>query len=987
MIEGAPSSTSEEAEEAVFPVVAMGASAGGLESFISIFQNLPARTGMAFVLIQHMDPAHESLLSDLISRVTEMPVNESKDGEAIQPNRVYVIPPNVDMEIFHGSLMLMPRGEERILHKPIDVFLRSLAKDRGTRAVAIILSGTGSDGSQGLMAVKAEGGVVMAQEPDSAKYADMPRNAIATGHIDLVLPPAELAGELLRISQHPVMSALRTTGEDMPLSGEPDEIFKKVFVLLRNATGVDFLYYKQSTVRRRLARRMALHGINKLGEYLRYLQSNPQEVQALFKDMLINVTSFFRDPDQLEALKERVFPQIFLARDEESRPLRIWVPGCSTGEEAYSIAMCLQEYRAGLSDGSVSIPVQIFATDISEEFIQKARLGLYPEDISLDVSQSRLGKFFVQMEKGYKVNKTIRDMCVFAQHNVIADPPFFNIDLISCRNLLIYMSGTLQRRILPFFNYSLNPGGFLMLGTSESIGPFADLFALVDSANHIYSKKVSARRPHLDLGAGTYASSEEAAEVPGRSTAVTPMSPARAADSMIMARYAVRGVIVDQEMDITEFRGDTSRYLEHAPGQASLNLLAMAKGGLQIELRHLVEQARTSQASAKSEDIIFREEESPQRISIEVIPLLNASHEADYFLVLFEDVAERAPRAKGLRHTLLGKLFASPARGAENETLMRELEQLKQHLQSIAAERDSTVEALRSANEAVMSGNEELQSINEELETAKEELQSTNEELTTVNEELQERNFDLNQAMDDVNNLILSVNLPIIMLRGDLSIRRFTPTAQQLFFLQTADVGRSIEDIKMKFDMADLKGQLKSVLQTLEPHELELQDSSGNWYSMWIRPYRTVDNRIDGLVLTFLDITAMREELTMMRRFYEPIVETVREPLLVLDGGLTVRKANRSFYTTFLATQEETEGRLVFELGNGQWDIPRLRVLLQEILERDTTFDDFEIEHDFPRIGHQRVILNARRVYRENGGEHMILLALEVTHKPETDAD
>lgn len=971
----------KEVKETAFPIVGIGASAGGLEASTELLKNLPSDTGMAFVLVQHLDPKHISILPELLSRATKMPVDSVKDGMKVEPNHVYVMPPNVNMAIFHGVLNLMPRVETRGMHMTIDYFFRSLAEDQDIKAIGVILSGTASDGALGLKTIKAEGGITFVQDPRSAQYDGMPRSAIAAGVVDFILAPGEIAKELTRIGQHPYVTRPKAV-EAVPEA--EDDLLNKVFILLRSATGVDFTYYKQATIKRRIARRLVLNKIEKLEDYVRYLQDNPAEAEALYQDILITVTSFFREPETFEVLKSEVFPKIM--RDKAlGTSIRVWVPGCSTGEEAYSVAISLVEFLEGTQPKPA---VQVFATDINGKAIEKARAAVYPESITADVLPERMQRFFVKVEGGFQVSKLVREMCVFAKHDVTRDPPFSKIDLISFRNVLIYLGSVLQKRVIPALHYALQPWGFLLLGASESVDGYTDLFKQVDKKRKIYSKKPAPsrlpagfpyRRYELELGVGEEIG-KPAEEAPPR------FDVHLEADRIILDKYAPAGVLINDDLEVLQFRGHTGPYLEPAPGKASFNLLNMARQGLALDLRSAIHEARRENAPVTKEKVRIRYNGLHRDVNVEVVPLRSPSGER-YWLVLFRDVTILAFPEAG--EAKLAEEKPGKKEGAEKVEIARlgqELESAKKNLQSTIEERDTTVEELRAANEEIQSSNEELQSINEELETAKEELQSSNEELTTVNDELQNRNAELGQVNDDLNNLLGSVNIPIIILGSDLRIRRFTPAAQKTLNVIPTDVGRPIGDIKLKVEIPDLEQMVLNVIESLIIKEQEVRDKKGRWYSVQIRPYKTAENKIEGAVVVLLDIDQLkhsleqvkesRKEIQEARLYAENIVETARDSLIVLDSDLRIITANRSFYKRFSVSREETENVPIYDLGNKQWNIPRLRQLLEDIIPKSNEFHDYEVEHDFLAIGHKVMLLNARQMTRE-GREALILLAIE----------
>lgn len=931
---------------------------------------------MAFVFCQHLSPQHKSSLPEIVSRATKLPVREIAHGMEVKPDHLFVLPPGHNLTVLHGVFCLTPYGErDSHRHLPVDHFFRSLAENVGPAAIAVILSGTGSDGTLGLREIKAAGGITFVQTSETARYDGMPSSA-APDTVDFRLPPQRIAEELAHIARIGGTSLIRDLPEET--SSQPTDDLQKIFLLLRRTTGVDFSLYKQTTVSRRIARRMLLHKIDSLKRYAKYVQQTPGEVGALFDELLINVTGFFRDPESFEALKEIVFSRILKSRDEES-PLRIWVPACSTGEEAYSIAMVLLEYLDE-HDGRPSI--QIFATDVSESAVQRARIARYPENIAADVSPSRLGRFFHKVEGGYQISKAIRDMCIVARQNVVRDPPFSGLDLISCRNLLIYLGPQLQKRALPTFHYALKPNGFLMLSSSETIGGFSELFSVADSKHKIYSRKPIAASLPPRLGPsdeGQWRGRAESLSEPARPRG---LSLEQEADRIVLGDYSPAGFLIDQHMNIHHFRGQTGRFLEPAPGQASLNLLKMARHGLGLDIRSAVHAAKRDNVAVRKEGVRLKHNGDTIVINLRVIPLAGAAGEEGYFLVLFEEPpAPREPRPdESLPQP--GK----PASNRELEEALNELAQTKDSLRTIIEQHESANEELRAANEEIESSNEELQSTNEELETAKEELQSANEELTTVNEELENRNTELTQIINDYNNLLASIEMPVVIVDTESHVRMFTPAAAEAFNLIPADEDRPISSLKLAAEIDGLERKVTEVIATGRPQDEEVQLPDGRWYALRLRPYRTAEKKPGGAVLVLLDIHQRKlaearmieqERLDAAMSYAQSVVAAVREPLVVLDEELRVISANPAFYRTFHVQPGPTERMRLYALGDNQWDIPELRKLLEEIIPRDTTFDDYVVEHEFPTVGRKRILLNARRIDQPDGRPHLILLAME----------
>jgi two-component system CheB/CheR fusion protein len=977
-------------QTAPFPVVGIGASAGGLEAFTQLLSHLPIDTGMAFVLVQHLDPNQKSLLTEILAKTTAIPVDEIQEGMAVEPNHVYVIPPNQTLAIAQGVLRLTPRAKARKVSLSIDGFFYSLAADRAAKAIGVVLSGGDMDGTKGLEAIKEAGGITFAQSEDSAQFPSMPQAAIATGQVDFILSPSEIAEKLASLSRHPYVSSRVPTIPAVESPASKDAL-TTIFSLLRTATKLDFTQYKHTTLNRRIARRMALHQIEELADYVRYLQENPVEVQALYQEILITVTHFFRDAEAFDALKQQVFPALLRNRTADL-PLRIWVAGCSTGEEAYSIAICLLEY---LDPQPRKPPIQIFATDVSEQAIEKARLGVYSQNQVLDVSPERLQRFFTPSDGSYQINKSVRELCIFARQNLISDPPFSRLDLISCRNVFIYFGAALQKKVLSMFHYGLTPTGFLFLGSSETVGELPDLFTAIAQKSKIYGKQSASTQLNLDLIGGD-APSESFNPQPllgdlSDEGSRPELDLYGTADQIVLQQYAPVGVVIDGQLEILQFRGQTGAYLEPAPGRASLNLLNMAKEGLQLELRTAIHQAKQEGKAVRKVGIPLQEgdrslgSDRPVRqrqVCIDVIPLkLTAQSNETFFLVLFEDLPQRPSLVEATEMTR-----RPPSRRKQPTTAELEIQQLQQelgntraYLQSIIQEQQSTNQDLRAANEEILSSNEELQSTNEELQTAKEEIQATNEELSTINEELYRRNAETLEISNDLQNFLDSVNIAILMLACDLRIRRFTTAAARLFNLIPTDIGRPVGNINHNLHISDLEQQILAVIASLNVHSQEIQDQSGRWYDLRIRPYRTLDNRIDGAVVMLIDIDTLKhgsDQLLEARDYAEAIVETVRESLVVLDAQLRVKTANQAFYQTFQVSVDETEHCLIFELGNGQWNIPALRSLLEDLLPHNTQIGNFRVEHEFEQVGHKILLLNARQI-KPNPGDPLILLAIE----------
>ncbi|MCX5963759.1 MAG: ATP-binding protein [Cyanobacteria bacterium] len=975
--------TQPDQTDAPFPVVGIAASAGGLDAFTKLIHHLPTDTGMAFVLIQHLSPDHESLLSEILGRATTMPVRQVEDQMRVEPNVVYVIPPNTQMTLVDGILRLAPRRKHDGKYLPADIFFESLAIDRGNKAIAVVLSGMDGDGSQGVKAVKIAGGVTFAESDATAQFRSMPNKAVATGQVDFVLSPQAIATELSNLSRNPFLgksNSLQIIQEFPPKLSDP---LSQIFPLLRTTTGVDFIQYKPASLERRIQRRIVLCKLDSLETYAQYLLANPDEIAALFEEILIHVTSFFRDPEVFEQLKTQIFPMIFQNK-ASGEPFRIWVAGCSTGEEVYSLAICLLEF---FSDRGTVPPIQIFATDISELVISKARLGCYQESQMEGVSAERKSRFFVpQAEGGYQISSTIRELCVFARHNLGGDPPFSNLDLISCRNLLIYLSDRLQERIMALFHYSLNLTGCLVLGKAESVKTTSNLFApIMDEASKIYARKLSVSNPSFAFTATSMTVPGLYNPQPSPENRSVPFDLAREVDQLIANRYMPLSVLVDEQMQILQMRGDLDLYLKLTPSTTELNLLSMAREGLVTSLRTALYQAQTQKVMVRQEDIQM--ELSGSRLNLEVLPFRPSQTNALYFLVLFNpisasDMSTSLATVENLEPLDLARELVT-LRQALSAATQRELS-AQAHLQMVIREQNQLNQSLIVANEEILSSNEELQSANEELQTAKEEIQATNEEISTTNEELQNRNLQQNRDNSDLNNFITSINIPIVMLTNELRIRRFTPTAQRLFNFIPTDIGRPFTDLHGKFDISQLEPMILEVLETLNTKEQEIQTEAGYWYSLRIRPYRTTENQIDGVTLWLQDIHALKlhtASLERARNYAETIVETVQIPLVVLDTDLRINAVNRAFYGTFQVSEAETIHTLLFELGSGQWNIPELRSMLNGILADDLPVNDFEVSYDFEQIGHKDMLLNACRLNREDNTDMILLAIADVTER------
>jgi two-component system CheB/CheR fusion protein len=839
-----------------FPLVGIGASAGGLDAFKKMIKAIPENSGMAYIFVQHLDPSHESVLPDLLQRVTKIPIHEITDNIHVEPDNIYIIPSNKLLVATDGVLQLSPRPPKEQRSMPVDIFFSSLAEVHQTHAIGVVLSGTATDGTLGLKAIKDHGGITFAQDEDSAAFEGMPNSAVQAGVVDFILPPEEIPKKIADIKNKIILS-----DDDLQtLPQQDNDVFKQILSLLRIRRGTDFTYYKQTTIRRRILRRMAINKNEEPSAYLKYLRENKSEQDVLYQDLLIPVTSFFRDTKVFDNLCESVFPNIEKAK-LPNEPVRVWVAGCSTGEEAYSMAICLKEFfgdAAHQREGPI-LKVQIFATDIREPAITKARSGIYTKAEVEGISPERLQEFFTKIDGSYQLNKYIRDMCVFAVHNFLKDPPFARVDFVSCRNVLIYMEPYLQKKALTAFHYALNPKGYLLLGKSETIASAPDLFGPVGKYDKLFIRKdVPGRFMHTS----TQKSEQNLREpnvAPLHETIRTDFQ--KTSDDILLSKYTPAGVVVNEAIDIVHFRGNTADYLQQAEGKPSHNLLKMAKEGLGFELRNILHKAKTDKKPAIKENIPVLINDEQHYISIEAIPLRNTIE--PHFLILFHESTAGSGFRQGKGAVAGKKTSSSKIKSDDKELRIQQLEQellqLREDMRTITEEQEAANEELQSANEELLSGSEELQSLNEELETSKEELQSTNEELTVVNQEM------------------ISLN----------------------------------------------------------------------------------------------------EMVTEARNYSEAIVANIREPLLVLDKALRVKSANDAFYKIFRVNEQETEGVYIYDLGNRQWNIPELRILLEKILPEKSKFNDFEVRHNFSAIGERIMLLNAREIITSLNSEKLILLSIE----------
>ena len=828
-----------------FPIVAIGASAGGLEAFEIFFDAMPSNSGIGFILVAHLDPTHVSLLPELLQKHTKMEVRQIQDGMKVLPDNVYVIPPNRDLTILNGSLQLMNFTQPRGVNLPIDSFFRSLAKDQGPNATCIILSGTGTDGTLGLRAIKGEVGMAMIQSEESAKYDGMPRSAISTGLADYILRPEEMPSHLIKYTRH---VSLKSVPIISPIEDKGANALQKIYIILREQTDHDFSLYKKNTICRRIERRMSVHQIDDIADYARYLQKSDRETGILFKELLIGVTNFFRDAAGFEALLEKHLMKL-LQEKPENYTIRVWVPGCSSGEEAYSIAIILQECMEKLKS---HFRVQIFGTDIDEDSINIARTGLYPESILADVSPERLKRYFTEEKNGqYRVRKSIREMLVFATQNVIKDPPFTKLDFLSCRNLLIYLGPELQQRLLPVFHYSLKNEGILFLGSSETVGKFTDLFVTLDQKWKIFKRKASGELSYPSLTFPIIHTKNEMiyTPIPESVRKAEAVSALQLVETILQESNTPPCVIIDDSCNVVYIHGRTGRFLEPPEGKISVNILEMARLGLKTDLAAAIRKVAVHKQEVACRGLRIEGNDGGLYLNLSVKPIFEQSVMRGLMMVVFEETSKstKKDQVKPLKRKIEDEKSA--------ETLKRELRHIKETLQTTIEELETSNEELKSTNEELQSTNEELQSTNEEMETSKEELQSLNEESSTVNAELQRRIDELSETNDDMKNLLDRTEIATLFLDTELRIRRFTPKTTEIIPLAGTDSGRPIMDFATSLIDANLAGLGEQVLKDLAIKEAEVKSNDGRTYVIKIRPYRTSSNVIQGVVVTFEDIT------------------------------------------------------------------------------------------------------------------------------------
>jgi len=959
-----------------FPVIGIGASAGGLAALKEFFSKVSKNSGMAYIVVTHMSPDQPSLLPELINRVSSISADFAKDGEKLKQDRIYIAPPDKEVNLFQNTIQLMDISKREVsLH--IDYFLRSLAGDQEENAAGIILSGTGTDGTLGLKEIKQQEGLVLVQSVESAEYRGMPESAIATGIADKVLPPGEMPGFL---SDYFANRKTHKKDSQRPrIEKEEKNWVQKIFSILRTKLGHDFSSYKENTIFRRIQRRMDINQIKDPDQYIRFLREHPKETEALFREFLIGVTHFFRDRESFESLK-KVLLEETINRINEGEELRVWVPGCSTGEEAYSVAIVIREC---MQETSKQFDFQIFGTDIDNFAIQKAREGIFPGSIAADITEDRLSRFFTKEGDYYQIRKEIRESVIFSVQNILKDPPFSRLDLLCCRNLLIYLKGEMQKKLLPLFHYTLRPGGLLMLGSSETVGQFSNLFQVVDNKWKIYRRVQVPLSLQRDIEFPTGIPSEpKSSDSPDTNKRKTIKDFALLTEKAILRLITPTSLLVDEKGTVLHVQGRTGKYLETISGPPSHNINDLAREGLKLELSSALRRARSTKEYQKREGISVKTNGTSQEIQLHIYPLKEPEEMKGKYLVVFEDEEEETPKQDSKKkETKKGK----ETTGEEDHHIA----ELEEELRETRERHQTTVEELESTNEELKSSNEELQSTNEELESSKEELQSLNEELQTVNSELEDKVSQLYRAKEDFQNLLNSTGEATIFIDNNLRIKRYTREVEAIINLIKTDLGRSLKDMEINLKYEGLIDDIQSVIDRLSPVEKEVQDKKGKWYLMRIRPYKTSENKIDGAVIVFFDIDAQKKTQEELQRINEEqersrilirkVFDMNNYPLLVLDREGNIVIANTALTDFISLPLDAIEGMSIFDLEtpalNGSNILDQLHIALEKALNDGKSFSTspFSISHRKD----EEFIIRGEVIRQPEGDPYRILLAVK----------
>ncbi len=944
-------------------IVGIGSSAGGLTALEKFFLKMPPDTGAAFVLVPHLSPTAKSLMVESIRRFTHMPVYMVENRKKVEKDSVYIIPPGKELSILDGTLVLSDIDASIGVRHPIDSFLRSLAKDQKEKAIGIILSGTGTDGTLGIKDISGEGGVAIAQNSETAEYDSMPASANATGLVDIVLPPEKMPEAITNYMR---------LGSIIPVEGGAEDLnnhMRDIFTLLRNRTGHDFSHNKLNTIQRRIEKRISILPLESIGGYVKYLKRNPAELDMLFKELLIGVTSFFRDKEAFEILRTKVIPELLMHNDP-NQPLRVWVPGCSTGEEAYSVAMVIRDY---MDENRMAGDVQVFASDIDVAAINKARSAVYAQNVEADIPGKYLARYMAKTGNSYIVSKQIRSMVIFAVHSLIKDPPFSRLDMVCCRNLLIYLGPELQKKVMHLFHYVLKPDGILFLGSSESVGKQEDMFSPYGKKGNFFRHKGKVTMSQASLTFSRQMELEVFGAAGGREPLVFKSSGLEDfTKNMLLGDFAPPAAIIDEYGTILYIHGKTGKYLEPAAGDATLNIKSMARGGINLEVTAGIRRALTKKAPVTYKNLKIKTGKTTHLVDLFIKPVTRPGIPDGLLMVVFMDVPEPAGKLKKEKN--------KAANLERAEDLYSELKATKETLKLTMEEHDNSNQKLKTINEELQSANEELQSTNEELETSREELQSVNEELVTVNAELQSKIEELTDTSNDLNNLLVSTEIGTIFLDSDLRIKWFSPPVRSILNVIDSDVGRPLEQLSSNLLGDSLIKDARKVLQTLAQKEFEVELANHNWYSMRILPYRTLDNVIDGVVITFTDITKQKNALAVAqeeRFFAKSIVSTVREPILVLDSDLRVTWVSEAFRAMFNMREGEAHDKSLHDLGGGRWDIPELMVALRDILPGKNEINDFSLSGYSERFGGKMLAVDAREIRRDGSKARMVLLVVK----------